>query len=148
MKNNFFLPALMVLFVILSSCNDSTTGEVTKAEKKSLIGQWIPVEVEGSELTEQDKQEILNGGTLEFVSGGLFVLSSTREGRHRAGKFQYDEVTNALHMESGDEKKLYGLEWLTTDKIVLIVPEENMKITFKKTVDTREREDNIDEKNK
>jgi hypothetical protein len=111
---------------------------------KSLIGKWSPVDATGAEVTEREKQEILKGGYLEFTSGGLFVFQGTSESPGKTGLYNYNENTNALDLQSGDDEKHYKVDWLGNDKIILVIPDEDLKITFQKNTTS----DLSNEKNK
>src|SRR5687768_8306679 len=146
MKKGLLFPLLLSTFLFVISCNN---GQVKKSETetRTLIGKWDPVNVERNDLTENDKKEILDGGYMDFDKDGQFTIQSREGGQSRTGLFKYDEKTNALKLISGNEEKNYAIEWVANNKLILVVPEENLRISFNKRnglMPTDEKKDNDD----
>jgi|GEM_PF-5193210 len=130
MRKKFVLPTSLLALLLFVACNDQ--AKTTETETRTLVGTWIPVDVQGTELSDKDRKEILEGGYMEFEKGGTFTIHSKEGTQSRTGLFNYDEKTKKLKLISGEEEKNYSIDWVGNNNLVLIVPDENIRISFNK----------------
>ena len=141
-KRLFMKKTVLSLIVIccLVSCNNksekkavgndttSSNRETVKPAGKSIIGKWKPVKVDLPELSEENKQNLLNYATLEFAADGRFI--TTMKADTKTGTYQFNEQDGMLVTKtSAGKEETFRVSW-DNDQVELT--NEEGKVTMKR----------------
>ncbi len=103
--------------------NDTTATTETKEKviNRSVIGKWKPVDASMTNMSEDEKNQLLNDATIEFTSDGKFI--STMKENVTNGTYMHSEQDNKLSTstESG-KQETFTIEW-NGDLLKLASPE-------------------------
>src|SRR5688572_864216 len=127
---------LIFSFILISfiGCNsndkktdkpDMDTASSTEVKEKiinrSVVGKWKPVDASMTNMSEEEKKELLNVATIEFTSDGKFI--STMKDDVSNGTYMHSEQDNKLSTSTNAGKQeSFNIEW-NGDMLKLISPE-------------------------
>jgi hypothetical protein len=111
--------------------SDTTATEVVEKPvvyDRSLPGKWKPVKVEIADMSEADKQDLLNNAVIEFTTDGQFL--TTMKDKTNTGTYVFSEQDSKLMTRtSSDREENFSISW---DKDLLKLTNDEGTVTMKK----------------
>jgi uncharacterized protein (TIGR03066 family) len=117
MKKVLFLPAITTLS--FASCKNKKD-----VKANTIVGNWKPVEVNITEMNEEQKKEMMSSTTLEFTADNKFIVH--RNDKKREGTYKLEGKELSTTVDNGQTDK-FTIDW-EADKLVMTNKEGVVKL--------------------
>ncbi len=127
-----------VVVLVLASCKEKkaaadsdkiiteekTQPSVETEKNTSIVGKWVLSDANNTEMSEDDKKELIGQASVEFAADGKYMSHAKEEGE--TGTYTYNEKTRVLTTTT-NEKSLEEKVTAEVDGDKLTVTHEKQK---------------------